>query len=181
MPVDPHNTLPLRQTPERGYSTRRIAKQWFGIAAFWFVAQFLTSEALYRASDRVYSYNEMVGDWMTEASNFVAWPAGRFYDLKLFEQVEREYNRAISDPNLTAATKTKLEKLHDDHNGNFENYDFHYEVADLLRANPNYPDIDYLSAPVEYAIYLGVCLAWAITVGITGFVCTLAYRSGLEE
>lgn len=118
---------------------------------------------------------------MTDASNYVAWPAGRFYDLKMFEKVEREYNRAISDPDLTAATKTKLEKIHEDHNGNFENYDLHYELAEVLRANPNYPDIDFLSTPMEYAIYLGVCLAWAIAVGITGFLCTLAYRSGLEE
>lgn len=152
---------------------------WTAVGVLWFLLQFLLSEGLYRASDLAYSSNEELGDRLVDVSDAIAWPAGKIYDRKLFEQVESEYRRALSDEALDAPAKENLEALVRENRDTIDNYDLIGSMAEILAENESYVGFDYLSTPEEYSIYLGVCLAWGAAVGVLGFlISVLMIKSG---
>lgn len=146
---------------------------WMAIGVLWFLLQFLLSEGLYRASDLAYQSNEGSGDRLVDVSDAIAWPAGKIYDRKLFEQVESEYRRALSDDSLNAPAKESLQALVRENGGMIDSYDLVDSMAEILVDHESYVGFDYLSTPVEYSIYLGVCLVWGAAVGLIGFLFSL--------
>lgn len=168
--------------PEAGGDGGKIAIAaivWTAIGVLWFILQFLLSEGLYRASDLAYQSNEVLGDQLVDVSDAIAWPAGKIYDQKLFEHVESGYQRALSDDALDEQAKENLETLVRENGGTIDNYDLIDKMAEILVDYESYEGFDYLSTPLEYSIYLGVCLAWGAVIGFLGFLFSvLVIKSG---
>ncbi len=110
---------------------------------------------------------------MISLSDTVAWPAGILYDKTLSVHVESGYNRAMGDPKVDQAVKEKQANLAKAYDGDFADFDFHFDISETLESYPDYAAIDFLSTTTEYAIYVGVCLAWAMAIGVLDFITTV--------
>lgn len=173
MNTDQPPPLPSRSSPEKKGKIAVIAVFWAFVAVAWFAMQFLLSEALYRISDSVYSSNEELGDWLTGASDRIAWPAGVIYDKEVFKKAEAGYERALADPEVEASVKETLQSTMDTHGEEIDDYEVIDEIVVALGDYPEYEGIDYLSSSAEYTIYAGVCLLWGLAVGAIGFTCSI--------
>jgi hypothetical protein len=154
-------------TPKRLIATVLV---WVFLGLGFALVQFALTEITYRIATSREDAS------LQEVSDLIAWPAGKIYSLAEKDSAHTAL-RSLAQSNKEGSTQAR-EFLNSFRTKYDQDEEWTTQMSDFLNTQEITTEV---SKPIEYLIYVGVCLAWGFLVFLGGSLLSLAILRAIPE